>query len=267
VSGIVNVEITPELAVRLASAYATTLRKGSTVVTARDHSRAARALKRAVIAAATASAIDVRDLECQPLPVLRLESRAAAGGIMIRTTAGIPDSVDISFLDGRGTELSQAGQRKLDRIYSRQSTAAHSRGDRRAHVPEPRAGELRAVLLLQSIDTTDVTDLRVVIDAGGERPRWYSRCCSAGWAWTRTSSALVWTSCARPETADRAGALERLTSLVASSQASFGVYFGPVGERLAVVDETGRIIDDSRALLVFLDLIAARAGAAGSRCR
>ena len=90
--GIVNVEITPELAVRLASAYATTLKKGSTVITARDHSRAARALKRAVISALHASAIDVRDLEtcrcrwpgCRP-------RRASAGGIMIRTTPGVPD--------------------------------------------------------------------------------------------------------------------------------------------------------------------------------
>ena len=48
VSGLINVEITPELAVRLASAYATTLKKGAVVTTARDASRAAH-LKRAVI--------------------------------------------------------------------------------------------------------------------------------------------------------------------------------------------------------------------------
>ena len=42
VSGLINVEVTPELAVRLASAYATMLRKGSTVTTSRDVSRAAR---------------------------------------------------------------------------------------------------------------------------------------------------------------------------------------------------------------------------------
>jgi len=46
VSGLVNVEITPEYVVRLASAYATTLKKGSVVTTARDASRAARAFKR-----------------------------------------------------------------------------------------------------------------------------------------------------------------------------------------------------------------------------
>ena len=63
VSGLVNVEITPELCVRLSSAYATTLRKGSVVTTSRDVSRAARALKRAVQCALNASAINVVDLE------------------------------------------------------------------------------------------------------------------------------------------------------------------------------------------------------------
>src|SRR6266702_848413 len=48
VSGLINVEITPELCVRLASAYATTLKKGAVVTTSRDVSRAARAFKRAV---------------------------------------------------------------------------------------------------------------------------------------------------------------------------------------------------------------------------
>ena len=121
VSGILNVEITPELAVRLAGAYATTLKKGATVTTARDHSRGARALKRAVISALQASAIDVRDLENVPMPVARQQTaRGSAGGIMIRTSPGRPDSLDIMFFDERGADLSAAGQRKLDRVFSRQ---------------------------------------------------------------------------------------------------------------------------------------------------
>ncbi|MEV4898328.1 sugar phosphate nucleotidyltransferase, partial [Nonomuraea sp. NPDC055795] len=122
VSGLVNVEITPELCVRLASAYATTLKKGERVVTARDSSLAARALKRAVIGALTASAINVLDLEAAPLPVARFHTsrEAAAGGIALRTTAGDPQSVDIVFMDQRGSDLPPAAQRKLERVYSRQ---------------------------------------------------------------------------------------------------------------------------------------------------
>ena len=90
VSGLINVEVTPELCVRLASAYATTLKKGSTVTTSRDVSRAARTLKRAIQGALNASAINVVDLEAQPLPVARFETERAdySGGIALRTTPG-----------------------------------------------------------------------------------------------------------------------------------------------------------------------------------
>src|ERR1022692_393609 len=117
VSGLVNVEITPELCVRLASAYATTLKKGAVVTTSRDVSRAARAFKRAVHGAINAS-----DLEAQPLPVARFETARGecSGGIALRTTPGDPQSIDIIFLDSRGADLSQTAQRKLERVFSRQ---------------------------------------------------------------------------------------------------------------------------------------------------
>src|SRR5258708_28689335 len=122
VSGLVNVEITPELCVRLASAYATTLKKGSVVTTSRDVSRAARALKRAVHGALNASAINVIDLDTQPLPVARYETARSecSGGIAMRTTPGDPQSIDIIFLDEHGADLSQATERKLERVFFRQ---------------------------------------------------------------------------------------------------------------------------------------------------
>src|SRR5262249_56657976 len=122
VSGLINVEVTPELAVRLASAYASMLRKGATVTTSRDVSRAARTLKRAVQSALNASAINVVDLEAQPLPVARYETARDhySGGIAVRTTPGDPQSVDIIFLDERGAQLSQADQRKPERGLSLQ---------------------------------------------------------------------------------------------------------------------------------------------------
>jgi mannose-1-phosphate guanylyltransferase/phosphomannomutase len=55
----------------------------------------------------------------------------------------------------------------------------------------------------------------------------------------------------------RQDALKRLGRLVASSRADFGVRFDPTGERLSIVDETGRVIPSGRALLVMLDLVAA----------
>ena len=113
VSGLVNVEITPELCVRLATAYATTLRKGSLVTVARDASRAARAFKRAVISALTASAIEVRDLEVSTMPIIRWDVRVSesVGGIMMRTSPGDPQSIDLVFIDEQGADISRGARR------------------------------------------------------------------------------------------------------------------------------------------------------------
>ena len=153
VSGLVNVEVTPELAVRLASAYATMLRKGSTVTTSRDVSRAARALKRAVQGALNASAINVVDLEAQPLPVARFETARDhySGGVALRTTPGDPQSIDIIFLDERGAELSQDPRvHALDGVRlpllevglegSQERGHGHPRQDQGGGAPSPTGG-------------------------------------------------------------------------------------------------------------------------------
>ncbi|NYI05126.1 mannose-1-phosphate guanylyltransferase/phosphomannomutase [Allostreptomyces psammosilenae] len=261
VSGILNVEITPELAVRLAGAYATTLKKGSTVTTARDHSRGARALKRAMISALQTSAINVRDLENVPMPVARQHTaRGSAGGIYIRTTPGVPDSVDIIFFDQRGADLSQAAQRKLDRVYARQEYRRAFPGEIGDLSFPANVFDSYASSVLKSIDTSGVAEanLKVVVDAahgnaGLVLPSLIGRLgvdaltINAGLDESRPT-----------ETAEeRRAGLVRLGEVVASSRAAFGVRFDPVGERIALVDENGAIVEDERALLVFLDLVAA----------
>ncbi|MFI2609339.1 sugar phosphate nucleotidyltransferase [Kitasatospora sp. NPDC018619] len=261
VSGVLNVEITPELAVRLAGAYATTLKKGATVTIARDHSRGARALKRAMISALQTSAIDVRDLENVPMPVARQHTaRGSAGGIFLRTTPGVPDSLDILFFDERGADLSQAGQRKLDRVYARQEYRRAFPGEIGDLTFPSSVFDSYAGNLLRTVDTTGVREagLKVVVDtahgsAGLVLPSILGR---LGVEALTVSSGL---DEARPteDAETRRAGLARLGELVASSRAAFGVRFDPVGERVAFVDELGRVIDDDRALLVLLDLVAA----------
>ncbi|MBV9662178.1 MAG: NTP transferase domain-containing protein, partial [Acidimicrobiales bacterium] len=95
VEGLANVDISPELAVRLAMAYGTTMKKGSTVVASRDTSRAARVLKRAMMVGLNASGIDVEDLEVATVPVTRfgVRSETAEGGMSVRLARDDPQSV------------------------------------------------------------------------------------------------------------------------------------------------------------------------------
>ncbi|MCP2341786.1 mannose-1-phosphate guanyltransferase [Actinomadura rupiterrae] len=267
VSGLVNVEITPELAVRLASAYATTLKKGTTVVTGRDASRAARTLKRAVISALTASAIDVQDLEACALPMARFETARedCGGGIYIRTTAGDPQGVDILFLDEGGANLSQAAQRKLDRVYGRQEFRRAFPGEIAELSYPARVVETYTRDLLRRSDMSGVREagLKLVLDcAGGTASLVLPTLLGKVGVDVLTRNAKLDEANPTETVAERMRDLQRLGELVSSSRAAFGARFDPVGERISLVDENGELISDDRALLVMLDLVAAerRAG-------
>lgn len=262
VSGLVNVEITPELAVRLASAYASTLKKGAVVTASRDASRAARTLKRAVISALTSGAIDVRDLEAAPLPVARFESARtdAAGGVALRTTPGDPQGVDVVFLDERGADLSRAAQRKLERVFSRQEFRRAFPGEIAELTFPSRVVETYAQELFRCVDTAGVREagLKVVLDcAGGTSSLVLPNLLGRLGVEVLTVNNRLDEASPTETIAEHMRDLERLGELVASSGAAFGLRFDPVGERIAFVNEKGELIHDDRALLVLLDLVAA----------
>ena len=263
VSGLINVEVTPELAVRLASAYATMLRKGSTVTTSRDASRAARTLKRAVQSALNASAINVVDLEAQPLPVVRFETAREhySGGVAIRTTPGDPQSVDIIFLDERGAELSQADQRKLERVFSRQEFRRAFPGEIAELSYPPRVVESYTHELLRCVDMSGVreADLKVVADCAGGTTSLVlpSLLGNIGLGEVLTLNSRLDEISPTETVAQQRAGLQRLAEMVSSSRAAFGVRFDPVGERIQLVDEKGELVSEDRALLAVLDLVAA----------
>jgi mannose-1-phosphate guanylyltransferase/phosphomannomutase len=264
VSGILNVEVTPELAVRLASAFATTLRKGAVVVVARDQSRGARSLKRALTAALTAGALDVHDLEHSPLPVARyMTAHTGDAGMVVRTTPGEPESIDIVLLDAAGVDIDEATRRTVDRVYLREEYRRAFPGEIGELSFSPRSLSSYVEHVVRCVDLGGVRDarVRVVVDAGHG---------SAGLVLPGLLGALgadafvVNTGLDESRPADTTEettlALDRLAELVRSSRAAFGVRFDRVGERLRLVDDRGQVVDDDRALLLLVDLVSAEAG-------
>ena len=122
VAGLANVDVTPELATRVAMAFATTLKKDATVITSRDSSRSARMLKRAMMAGINAAGGNVRDLEVASVPVTRFAvSRPEAdAGITIRLEEHDPQSVVIRFFDRKGADITESAQRKIERLFLRE---------------------------------------------------------------------------------------------------------------------------------------------------
>ena len=187
---------------------------------------------------------------------------------MISTTPGHPESVDILFLDERGADLSQNSRRKVERVFQRQEFRRAFPGEIGALTFPSRPYEQYVDDLLLNLDVRGVAEagLKVVVDcAGGASsivmPALLGRLGVDVLTLNNRLDEIMPTDLP----AFRDAALERLGSVVASSKAAFGVRYDPLGERIRLVDETGAVVDDGRALLVVMDLVAAerRTGVVG----
>ena len=261
VRGIVNVDMTPERIVRLAAAFATTLPKGATVSVGRDHSRAARALNRALAGALTAGGLNVRDLRAVTTSLVRNDTaRYSSGGVILRTTSGRPDSIDVLFLDDRGGEIGSQQREAIERIFTRREFRRPLQADigdiRTPHrVLDDYANDVEAEI---NLDAIRAGHPRIVLDAGGGPAiNVLSMIMGRLSIDALTVGAAMEEDAAADQAPAREAALRRLAGLVVSSGARIGARVGPTGERLSIVDELGRVIDDGRMLLIMLDLVAA----------
>ena len=258
ISGLANVDVTPELAVRVAMAYGTTLKKGSTVTTSRDTSRAARALKRAMMAGFNATGINVEDLEMAPVPVTRFHVRneRALGGVTVRLTPGDPQSVTLRFFDADGTDLAEGAQRKIERAFHRQDfrrVFAAEIGDIRF---PPHTVEYYSAALMANVDTDAIRDagFRVVMD------------------YAFGSTSLVMPSLLGKLRADvhainpfastvgvvsyeKGAHAARVADLVRASSAGLGAVIDPDGDHIVLVDDSGHVLSDEEALMALMTLV------------
>ncbi|HDZ86491.1 MAG TPA: mannose-1-phosphate guanyltransferase, partial [Actinobacteria bacterium] len=168
ISGIANVDITPELATRVAMAYGTSLAKESLVVTSRDTSRVSRFVKRAIIAGLTATGIHVRDLRVAPTPVNRFNvaTTAAEGGIHVQISPFDPQTIQINFFNSNGINMDAGGQRNIEKYYSREDYRRAFHNEVGEILFPPRTLETYSAGLLRTVDTKRIKDakFKVIID-------------------------------------------------------------------------------------------------------
>src|SRR3954463_3690591 len=258
VSGLANVDISPELATKLAMAYATTLKKESTVITSRDSSRSARMLKRAMMAGINAAGVNVLDLEVASVPVTRFLARQpnAVGGITVRLVEDDTQSVVIRFFDGRGLDLSEGGQRKVERLFNREDFRRALPGEIGEIGFPPRALEHYSVALESTVDVELIQQSRpkVVVDYGFG---------STSFVMPNLLAKLDADVLAVNPYASTRGILayeptrhaEQVGGLVRTSGAHLGAAIDPDGEHLTLIDDEGHVLSHIEAVLALLELV------------
>lgn len=119
ITGLANIEITPEFASKLGVAFGSFLGRGARVVIGRDTHRVSRMVKRALIAGLTAAGVDVYNLRICPAPITRymIRSFGTDAGVMVKTPTIDPRSVNIHFFDFNGMELDRSSEKKVEGIF------------------------------------------------------------------------------------------------------------------------------------------------------
>ncbi len=122
VTGLVNIDLTPEYAARLSAAFGATLPRGSSVTINRDLHRASRMIKRAMVSGFPSAGVTVQDVDFVPVPVARYYTSVsgAAGGAHVRLSPYDQRVVDIRLFDKHGHNLSKATERSIENVFFRE---------------------------------------------------------------------------------------------------------------------------------------------------
>jgi mannose-1-phosphate guanylyltransferase/phosphomannomutase len=259
VAGLANVDITPELGVKVAMAYGTGLKKGTTVVASRDSSRAARMLKRTIMAGVNAAGVNVLDLEVASIPVTRFLTRGprAVGGFTVRLGGDDPDAVLVRFFDTAGADISEDAQRKIERQFQREDYRRVLPSEIGDITYPARAIEEYTEELLDTVEPGPIIgrEFKLVVDyAYGATSFVMPNVLGKLGADVLAVNPYVSTS--GRIRFDLATAAERVSALVRTSGAHLGAVLDPDGERVDLIDDEGHVLTHTEALLASTELVA-----------
>ncbi|MGE5454732.1 MAG: sugar phosphate nucleotidyltransferase [Methylocystaceae bacterium] len=122
VSGLVNLEITPEFMSKLGAAYGSIIGSGRFVAVGSDSSRAASMLKRAFVSGLMSTGVNVYEIGAIPSPITRFCVRLlkADGGVHIRLSNHDNSALLVEFYDRLGLNMHRNTERKMDNLFARE---------------------------------------------------------------------------------------------------------------------------------------------------
>lgn len=251
VTGVVNAEISPELATTLGAAFASTLGKASRVLVSSDGRPASRMLKGAVASGLLSAGAEVVDAGQTTTPLHRFAVRAlgTGGGVHVKLSSDDPDKTGIMLTDKRGADISKAWERKIEHTLARED---FTRVDA-ASVLETKfaagihEGYISAIL--RSLNLKNIRDANFVL-YGVYDPENLQRLIEP--LMQETGIELKWLDQVTNGGARKWEMQKNLTSYlaqtVAREKASAGFILSSDGERIVLIDNAGRIIEDDRLI-------------------
>lgn len=122
ISGTINVDITPEFASRLGSAFGSILGRGNSVVVSSDISGSYHLFEYALISGLISTGVQVYTLRKVPAPVARLAIRKMhmSGGVHIGMVPKCPERLVVDFFDETGANLDHRMEKNVELVFHKE---------------------------------------------------------------------------------------------------------------------------------------------------
>lgn len=258
ISGLANIEITPEMASKIGAAFGSTLPKESSIIVSRDSHKISRMINRAIICGLSSTGINVADLRVTPAPVSRYKPSAfmRGGGVHVKVAGDNPNQLEIKIFDVEGRDISIAQKKTIERLFNREDfrrVAIHEVGEISfpPRVPENYSEELLRYLDLEAIKERR---LKVVLD--------YAFTGASGIFNTflgKLNCEVITLNAYHDEAKVLSISPEQsqasVSSIVKSLGADLGIIMGDGAERITFVDNKGRVILGEDALVVWAKMV------------
>jgi mannose-1-phosphate guanylyltransferase/phosphomannomutase len=260
VSGLINVDLTPETALRLGAALGTALPRHSRIVTSREAPPVCRMLKRSLITGLIASGVDVADLRVLPSAVNRhlLRAEGYEAGVHVGIAASDAEVVRIQFFERGGIQLTSGLEKEIEKNFSRQELRRAAAADVGTISYPPRPAESYAADLLASVDVDAVRErsFRIVVDYGYSAASLVLPLVLGPLGVEAVSAHAFVTDRDSPDPRTLHETIGQAKNLVRAVGAELGAVFDRAAERLYLIDEQAREVPVDKALLLFLRLIS-----------
>jgi mannose-1-phosphate guanylyltransferase/phosphomannomutase len=261
VTGLVNVDLTPETAARLATALGTALKRGARVVASRDSAPGCRMIKRSMISGLNAAGIDVADLRVSPPAVSRhvLKTQGFAAAVHVGSSHLDPEAVFVRIYEPPGILLTAGLQKEIEKNFTRQELRRVAAGGVGSVSYPARVRESYAQDLLDSLDAEAIRErrFRIVVDYGYSAASFVLPLV-VGPLGVEAISAHGFFAQELGERETLAQAIGHTKRLVTAIGADLGAVFDQSGERLYLVDEEGHEVPVDQTLLLYVKLLAER---------
>ena len=253
ISGLGNIEVTPEFAAKVGAAYGAYLGKNAYVVTSRDAHKASRMIKRAFISGLLSSGVRVGDLRTSPIPVMRYEmgKEDESGGIHVRVSPFSGNLIDIKFFGKDGRDISILQEKSIEQLFLREDFKRANLEESGEIQASPRSQEYYKAGFMKAIDKDLIQQARfkVVLDYSfSSASMVFPALLGDLGAEVVALNAYLSPQKITKTEKEFQHSLDQLSNIVTTLKADIGFLIDNGAEKVFMVDERGRIIPDAQAL-------------------